>query len=125
MNTDTSKRDIRPEDAHAPQAVDTPRLPVTQPAADIFEGSDTFLLVADMPGMDPTGIDVRLEREILHVEGVSATEGLDPIVYKRAFRVIRGLDPANITASYTQGVLTVRVPKPDSMRPRKINVVAG
>lgn len=123
MTTNTMQ--TAPHRDNAPQSVEETDHRLIHPPVDIFEGDDAFLLVADMPGMDPEGIDVRLERDTLHVEGKSDLEVFEPLHFKRAFRVLRGLDPAAITASYKLGVLTVRLPKPDSIRPRTIQVVAG
>jgi HSP20 family molecular chaperone IbpA len=43
---------------------------------------------------------------------------------ERSIRVPRGLDPESIEASLSDGVLTLRIPKPETMRPRRIEVKA-
>jgi len=103
---------------------------VTQPDAflppvDIFESPDEYLLVADMPGVDPSKITVRLDQDTLVVEGDSAVAGFDPLRYRRAFRVMRGLEPEAVKADYKLGVLTVHLPKPASHKPRRITVTAS
>src|ERR1700729_1285675 len=42
--------------------------------------------------------------------------------FERSVRVPRGLDPDAIEASLSDGVLTLRVPKPETMRPRRIEI---
>ena len=42
--------------------------------------------------------------------------------FERSIRVPRGLDPDAIEASLSDGVLTLRIPKPETMRPRRIEI---
>ena len=44
--------------------------------------------------------------------------------FERTIRVPRGLDPEAIDASLSDGVLTLRIPKPETMRPRRIEIKA-
>lgn len=96
-----------------------------QPPVDILESADDYVVVADMPGIDPTNIGIRLDQEMLVIEGASTIEGLEPMLFRRMFRVVRGLDPDGVKADYKQGVLTVTLPKPASHKPRRITVTAG
>ena len=96
-----------------------------QAPVDIMESSDGYVVVADMPGLDPTAITIRLDQEMLVIEGESTIDGLDPIRFRRMFRVVRGLDPEDVSADYKQGILTVTLPKPASHKPRQITVTAG
>jgi len=96
-----------------------------EPAVDILESTDEYLVVADMPGLKPDAIVVKLERELLTVEGKSEVEGLIPLLFRRDFRVVSGLDPDHIRAEYKQGVLAVHLPKPPTSKPRRISVSAG
>ena len=45
--------------------------------------------------------------------------------FERSLRVPRGLDPDAIEASLTDGVLHLRIPKPESLKPRKIEIKGG
>ena len=96
-----------------------------QAPVDILESDDNYVVVSDMPGVDPAGISIRLDQEMLIIEADSDVEGLEPIQYRRIFRVVRGLDPEGVNADYKQGVLTVSLPKPPSHKPRQITVTAG
>jgi len=101
------------------------------PTVDITEGKDEYRLEADMPGVTKTGIEVLLEDneltlighrqpplaqgEILHQE----SSRLD---YRRTFVLEPVIDLTKISAQIDQGVLTVRLPKAQKMKPRKIDV---
>lgn len=95
------------------------------PPVDILESDEDYRVVADMPGLDVSNISIRLDQEMLVIEGKSNVEGLEPIVYRRVFRVVRGLDPDGVKADYKQGVLSVSLAKPQSHKPRRITVTAG
>lgn len=96
-----------------------------QSPVDIMEDENNYMVVADMPGLDPNRINIRLDQEMLVIEGDSEVDGLDPVLYRRVFRVVSGLDPEGVKADYKQGVLSVTLPKPASHKPRKITVTAG
>ena len=109
----------------APVAEHDAQIATFRPPVDIFENADAYVVEADMPGILPDDVVVNLERDTLLIEGKSQTEGLEPLLYQRTFRVMRGLDPTAVTAGYQNGVLTVRLPKPESHKPRSITVTAG
>ena len=64
------------------------------PDCDIEEAKEDYVIRMDMPGLDPAGIDVKLDKDILTVEAKAEIEGLAPRRYYRQFRVMRGLDAA-------------------------------
>lgn len=113
--------------------------PVTQPAetsasatrarelplpVDIYEGTDELLLLADLPGVEPSGLTVSFEAPELRIEGRrgSAENGS---VYTRTFRVSEQIDSNAINAELSAGVLKLRLPKAAHTKPRKIEVRAG
>ena len=105
---------------------------VVLPSADVLETSDAYLLMLDMPGAAKEGISVAMEGESLTVRG--STESLQDndveivfseirsAAYLREFTLGRDLDRENIEATYEDGVLTLRLPKKESMKPREIAV---
>ncbi len=105
---------------------------VVLPSADVLETSDAYLLMLDMPGAAKEGISVAMEGESLTVRG--STESLQDNdvelvfseirsgAYLREFTLGRDLDRENIEATYEDGVLTLRLPKKESMKPREIAV---
>jgi HSP20 family protein len=91
---------------------------------DIFEGADSLLLLADLPGVEPDGLSVSFEAPELRIEGRRGT-GDASSVYARTFRVSEQIDPNGISAELSAGVLTLRLAKAAHTKPRKIEVRAG
>lgn len=103
--------------------------PVVTPLVDIYESAKALHFVVDMPGVADDQIDVRLEKGELTFEGrrppkVNAPGNLGA-VYRRAFVVPKGIMPDGIVANYSDGVLSVDVPKTDVAASRQIQVNVG
>src|SRR5215469_7058308 len=47
--------------------------PVFVPSADIYETKDSIVVLAEMPGVSPEGVDISLERRVLTIRGRSTT----------------------------------------------------
>lgn len=109
----------------APVAEQEPQVQTFRPPVDIYETKDAYVLLADMPGVDKSAVQVNLERDLLTIEATSQVAGLPGLNYKRSFRVARGIDPDAVAATYNQGVLSVQLPKPEKEKPRNITVTAG
>ena len=101
------------------------------PAVDIFENSNELTVVVDMPGINSEDVEVDLRESILTIIGDAKTEepqGQDVLTeyktggYYRTFRVNDLIDHAKISASMTDGVLTLKLPKSEKATPRKIPV---
>ncbi|MDC3952585.1 Hsp20/alpha crystallin family protein [Polyangium jinanense] len=103
------------------------------PAVDIFENKTELLIVADLPGVGPNDIAVRLDKNELTIAGkrASAPEGSALAVegrpgdFTRTFLVPQGIVADGISAEVTQGVLKVRLPKVSAQKPRQITVKAS
>jgi len=99
------------------------------PAVDIYETQEEILMLADMPGVTLEDVGINFEKSQLTLEGrcdCLADEENDPgFVYVRKFVVPGGIDADKISAELKHGVLTVHLPKHDSLRPRQISVKAG
>lgn len=105
--------------------------PHLHPLVDILSRAEEIVVRADMPGIAPDGIDVRFENGILILSGKvgTAEERGDELIrefpradYYREFSVGEGIQQDQITAEYDSGVLTLRLPKSESTRPRRIEV---
>lgn len=106
--------------------------PHYHPDCDILERPDELIVRADMPGTGPERVDVRLENGVLTLAARIKDrhrDGGDPLHqeygvgdYFRAFAVDENLDAGRISAEYADGVLTVRLPKSEAARPRRIEV---
>jgi HSP20 family protein len=106
--------------------------PVLRPSVDIFENSDGITLVADMPGVSKEGLQLRVERDSLVIEGAAhldMPEGMQALHadirstrYRRSFALSNELDTERVDANLKDGVLTVRISKRAEAQPRKIEV---
>ncbi len=103
---------------------------------DLYRKGDTFTAQLDMPGVDPSTIDIDIEDRTLTVRGerqAIEADGVEWVSHERATGTFArqmtlgyGLDLAKVTAEYRDGVLTLTIPVADEARPRKIQVnVAG
>jgi len=101
------------------------------PRVDVLETEDEFLVRADMPGVKPADVDIRFERGELTIHGrrTAANPDKEPAPreyeatnYSRAFAVAETIAADKITAELKGGVLTVRLPKTEAVKPRKIAV---
>ena len=109
--------------------------PVFRPDIDILERSDGYVIYADLPGVDESQVQVRLENGVLSLDAELATEpdaAWSPIYseyrlggFHREFRITDRIDPAGVSASMRDGVLELRLPKTEQHRPRQISVQAG
>lgn len=103
------------------------------PAVDIKEEENAFVIHADVPGVEPDDIEVHMEDGVLTIRGERKFENEEEKAgYKRVERV-RGsffrrftlpdtADAENISARVDKGVLEVRIPKQERVRPRRITV---
>ena len=103
------------------------------PAVDIKEEKDSFVIVADIPGVDPKDIEVRMESGMLTIKGEKESEKKEEREgYKRVersygsfyrrFSLPDSADAEKITANSNNGVLEVRIGKQEQVQPRKISV---
>ena len=103
------------------------------PAVDIKEEKDSFVIVADIPGVDPNDIEVHMENGMLTIKGEKESEKKEEREgYKRVERSFGSFyrrfslpdtaDAEKITAKSNNGVLEVRIAKQEQVKPRKISV---
>jgi len=101
------------------------------PRIDILETEHEFVLLADLPGVKPDAVDIRFEKGELTVHGrrpvAHPGKGLahreNPATnYQRVFAVSDSVSADKITADLKEGVLTVRLPKVEAVKPKKIVV---
>jgi len=105
-----------------------------QPVVDIFETPAELVVLADMPGVIPEGLDVRLEGDVLTIDGRPKSddyEGLKPLHveynvggFHRRFTLGEAVDRDAIRAELKNGVLALRLPKAERAKARRINVAA-
>jgi HSP20 family protein len=100
---------------------------------DAYRSGDNYVVVFDLPGVSPDAIDLDVERNVLTVkaerrptpleEGVEMQVAERPLgVFSRQLFLGDTLDADRISASYENGVLTVKIPVAAQAKPRKIAV---
>ena len=105
------------------------------PAVDIEEREDSFVLHADIPGVDPKAIEVSMDDGVLSIRGArDAVKEQDKDGFKRVERVHGTFyrrfalpdtaDADKISARGEHGVLTITIPKMEKVQPRRITVQA-
>jgi HSP20 family molecular chaperone IbpA len=116
----------------APARTETGRTVGTiAPRVDIYETDTAYVLLADMPGVTPDGLDVVAERESLIIRGRVERSAATPDYQEfeladshRAFTLTEDLDVDRTTATLRDGVLRVDIPKSPQVQPKKIPVRA-
>lgn len=102
---------------------------------DAWRDNTQFVVQFDLPGVDPGSIDLNIERNALTVRA----ERKSPVgedkellaaerpqgVFSRQVILSDALNSDDVSASYDDGVLTVRIPVAEQAKPRKIEVTAG
>ena len=104
------------------------------PAVDIYETEKAVIVVAEMPGVSKSGIEVSLEEGILVMTGErsNGVEKGTPLLreyetgrYVRRFTVSEAIDQEKIKATMANGMLTMVLPKVPPVSPRRIEVKGG
>jgi HSP20 family protein len=109
------------------------------PAVDIVEKKDAYVIYAELPGVDASQANVSFEQNVLTIRGerqspIGAADDGELRVYaaervtgpfERSVRLPKFVDGERISAEFTNGVLTVTVPKAQAAQPRKIEIKAG
>ena len=102
---------------------------------DAYRHGDQFIVQFDLPGVDPSSIDLTVEKNVLTVTAERSWtkgEGQDVLVSERpqgksSRQLFLGesLDPDRIEATYDNGVLTLTVPVAEQAKPRKVEITSG
>jgi HSP20 family protein len=106
------------------------------PPVDIFETKDRIVLKAELPGFDEKQIALRFEDGVLTLEGErkfekeSGDENYHRVErsygkFVRSFSIPATADSERIGASFSNGVLTVELPKREETKPKQIRIEAG
>jgi HSP20 family protein len=103
------------------------------PAMDLLETEEHFVLRADLPGMTESDVNIELEDNVLTVSGERQAEHEDKRegfyrverafgTFSRSLTLPKGIDGESVRAAFHNGVLEVRIPKPEERKPRKITI---
>ena len=102
------------------------------PDTDIHETGEALVVTMEMPGVGKDSIDVRLEKDVLSIEGrvdFGQYQDVEPVYteynvghFRRSFKLSNEVDQAKIAAGLEDGVLTLNLPKVEEQKPRTIAV---
>ncbi|MET1162339.1 MAG: Hsp20/alpha crystallin family protein [Pseudoxanthomonas sp.] len=103
------------------------------PRVDVREEADRFVILADLPGIDPEQIDIQMDKGVLSIKGQRSSEGATESArysrierrqgaFHRDFALPDSADAEGIVASGRNGVLEISIPKKAESTPRKIQV---
>jgi HSP20 family protein len=112
-------------------SVGTAARPAVMPM-DAYRDGDEYVVHFDIPGVDPSSIDLDVERNVLTVRAERVLSAPDAAehqvserprgVFSRQLFLGEALDTERIGAHYEAGVLTLRVPVVEQAKPRKISI---
>jgi HSP20 family protein len=106
------------------------------PAMDLVETEDHFVLKADLPGLSEGDVNLEVEDNVLTISGERKAEHEDKRegyvrveraygAFRRSLTLPEGIDPDGVSASFDNGVLEVRIPKPEERKPRRVAIQVG
>ena len=105
------------------------------PSVDIFENDNEIVFKAELPGMNPKDIEVKLENSVLMLKGErrfekeTKEENYHRIEreygnFSRSFALPSAVEGDKVTAEYKDGVLKVTLPKKEEIKPKPIKIAA-
>ncbi|HVG74471.1 MAG TPA: Hsp20/alpha crystallin family protein [Thermoleophilaceae bacterium] len=92
------------------------------PPVDLVEAEDHFVLKADLPGLADGDVNIEVQAE--HEQREKGWYRIERSFgrFSRSLTLPDGVDPDRIEASFSHGVLEVRIPKPEERKPRRIEI---
>jgi HSP20 family protein len=101
---------------------------------DAYRDGEQFVVHFDLPGVDPSSVDLNVERNVLTVKAERVPSYGEQVelqvaerprgVFSRQLFLGDTLDADRIEATYDAGVLTLRIPIAEKAKPRKIEITA-
>jgi HSP20 family protein len=103
------------------------------PAVDVQETDDAFVVTADIPGLKKEDIVIEILEDTVSIQGTRKNESEEKKdnyhriersygSFKRSFQVPGGFAHDNVKATFTDGVLTLNLPKVEEQKPKQIEV---
>jgi HSP20 family protein len=102
------------------------------PAINVFNDGDDFVVVAELPGVKKEDLDVQVRGDTLRLRG-KKTVAYDETAsvhrreraageFDRTVTLPADIDAARVSAEYRDGVLTLRLPRAESAKPRTVTI---
>jgi HSP20 family protein len=105
------------------------------PAADVFEDDSNVELAIELPGIEQNDFNVRIEDNVLTIEGERNLEHgktknflrreLPHGKFSRSFTLPSSVNPEHVNADYVNGVVHIRLGKRADARPKRIPISSG
>jgi HSP20 family protein len=104
------------------------------PPADVLVDEEGVTVYMDVPGLRPEQLEIDLENDILSIRGERPfpyEDRGDAVIrriergfgrFERSLRVVPGLSPDSVQAALADGVLQLRIPRPESLKPHRIPI---
>ena len=103
------------------------------PAVDLYEKDDHFVIKAELPGVDKKDIAIDLKDRVLTLSGERSYENevkqenyyrreRSYGKFQRAFTLPAHVDSDKIKAEFNDGLLQIEVPKPEEQKPKKVTI---
>ena len=103
------------------------------PVVDILEANEHIEIRAEMPGLSEKDVQVSVTDDVLTLKGEKTQESEDKDQkyhrversygrFQRSFTLPANLEPQDIKAKFTNGVLTVSIPKAKEVEPKEIQI---
>ena len=105
-----------------------------RPPVDIYENENEVIITAEIPGMVREQINVHVDNNILKIEGEKKApfnnkgENIYRLEcpygkFKRVFNLSNSIDKNKITANYNEGILKIILPKDNTTKQKKIEII--
>jgi HSP20 family protein len=106
------------------------------PAMDLTETDDSLVLRADLPGVKEDDVSIEVKDGVLQISGERKDEreqkgeGFHRVErsfgrFSRALNLPDGVEPDKVEANFDNGVLEVRIPKPEETQPTRVRIGKG
>ena len=105
------------------------------PAMDLVEAGDALVLKADLPGLRRENVTIEVKDGVLTISGERKDESEEKVdgyyrvertfgSFSRSLTLPKGIEAEGIVADFADGVLEVRIPKPEDRQPHRIEIGA-
>lgn len=103
------------------------------PPMDLTEGEGEYVLRADLPGLSKEDIDIQVKDDVLTISGERKSEhhengeGFYRVErsfgrFSRSLDLPAGIEAGSVSADFANGVLEVRIPKPEEQQPTRVQI---
>ncbi|MBF0561057.1 MAG: Hsp20/alpha crystallin family protein [Alphaproteobacteria bacterium] len=106
------------------------------PPMNVWAGTDGAVVITEIPGVGPEDIEVTVHENTLTLKGrrEMPTNGKEVTYHRRERRfgpfgrtiaLPFGVDSANVRATFANGVLSIQLPRPESDKPRRVQIATA